>query len=57
LRGKGLDCGHHMAEEAPRELAAEILAFMREHDRKMRSDDCRAPGSIIRHLGKMRGRI
>lgn len=30
LRGKGLDCGHHMAEEAPQALTAEILAFIRE---------------------------
>jgi haloacetate dehalogenase len=29
LRGRGLDCGHHMAEEAPGELAAELLAFLR----------------------------
>lgn len=29
LSGKGLDCGHHMAEEAPDQLAAEILAFLR----------------------------
>jgi haloacetate dehalogenase len=27
LRGRGLDCGHHMAEEAPDELARELLAF------------------------------
>jgi haloacetate dehalogenase len=30
LQGKGLDCGHHMAEEAPEVLAAEILAFTRD---------------------------
>jgi haloacetate dehalogenase len=30
LRGRGLDCGHHMAEEAPEELAAELLAFLRD---------------------------
>jgi haloacetate dehalogenase len=30
LWGKGLNCGHHMAEEAPHTLAAEILAFLRE---------------------------
>lgn len=29
LSGKGLDCGHHMAEEIPDQLAAEILAFLR----------------------------
>ena len=29
LRGRGLDCGHHMAEEAPDELAAEMPAFLR----------------------------
>jgi haloacetate dehalogenase len=29
-RGRGLDCGHHMAEEAPEELASEILGFLRE---------------------------
>ena len=29
-RGRGLDCGHHMAEEAPDELASEILTFLRE---------------------------
>jgi haloacetate dehalogenase len=29
LRGKGIACGHHMAEEAPEALAAEILAFLR----------------------------
>lgn len=28
VRGRGLDCGHHMAEEAPEELAAELLAFL-----------------------------
>jgi haloacetate dehalogenase len=28
LQGKGLDCGHHMAEEAPDALAAEILQFL-----------------------------
>jgi len=27
LRGRGLDCGHHIAEEAPEQLAAELLAF------------------------------
>ena len=27
LRGKGLDCGHFLPEEAPRETAAELLAF------------------------------
>ena len=28
LRGRELDCGHHMAEEAPTELAAELRAFL-----------------------------
>ncbi|PWC33557.1 alpha/beta hydrolase [Azospirillum sp. TSO35-2] len=28
LRGRGLDCGHHMAEEAPEELAGELLRFL-----------------------------
>ena len=28
LEGQGLDCGHHMAEEAPEELAAALLAFL-----------------------------
>nr|BFF17266.1 hypothetical protein GCM10025730_07870 [Promicromonospora thailandica] len=27
LRGHGIDSGHHMAEEAPDELAAALLAF------------------------------
>jgi haloacetate dehalogenase len=26
-QGRGIDCGHHMAEEAPEELARELLAF------------------------------
>jgi len=26
--GRGLDCGHHMAEEAPEELASELAAFL-----------------------------
>lgn len=30
LWGRGLDCGHHMPEEAPLELANEILAFLSE---------------------------
>lgn len=29
-RGHGLDCGHHMAEEAPEALAGELLAFLQE---------------------------
>jgi haloacetate dehalogenase len=29
-RGRGLDCGHHMAEEAPEELARELIAFLAE---------------------------
>lgn len=28
LRGRGLQCGHHMSEEAPEELARELLAFL-----------------------------
>jgi haloacetate dehalogenase len=28
LQGRGIDCGHHMAEEAPEELANELLAFL-----------------------------
>jgi haloacetate dehalogenase len=28
LRGRSLDCGHHLAEEAPDELAAELRAFL-----------------------------
>jgi haloacetate dehalogenase len=27
LRGRSIDCGHHIAEEAPGELAAELAAF------------------------------
>jgi haloacetate dehalogenase len=26
-RGRGIDCGHHMTEEAPDELAEELLRF------------------------------
>jgi haloacetate dehalogenase len=29
VRGRSIDCGHHMAEEAPEELAAELAAFFR----------------------------
>jgi haloacetate dehalogenase len=29
-RGRGIDCGHHMAEEAPDELAEELLRFFAE---------------------------
>ena len=29
LQGKGIDCGHHMAEEVPDALASEILTFLR----------------------------
>lgn len=29
-RGRGIDCGHHMAEEAPDELAVELLRFFGE---------------------------
>jgi haloacetate dehalogenase len=28
LHGHGIDCGHHMAEEAPELLASELLAFL-----------------------------
>jgi hypothetical protein len=28
LRGRPLDCGHHLAEEVPEELAAEIRVFL-----------------------------
>jgi haloacetate dehalogenase len=28
LRGRSIDCGHHIAEEAPEELAAELAAFL-----------------------------
>ena len=31
LEGRGIDCGHHMAEEAPEELASELLAFLAKH--------------------------
>ena len=27
-RGRGIDCGHHMAEEAPEDLARELLDFL-----------------------------
>jgi haloacetate dehalogenase len=30
LRGRGIDCGHHMAEEAPEELAKDLLLFLTE---------------------------
>jgi haloacetate dehalogenase len=30
LAGRGIDCGHHMAEEAPAELAKELLRFLAE---------------------------
>ena len=30
LRGGPLDCGHHMADEAPALLAAELLAFLEQ---------------------------
>jgi haloacetate dehalogenase len=30
LRGRGIDCGHHMAEEAPEALAGELLNFLSE---------------------------
>ncbi|WP_395682003.1 alpha/beta fold hydrolase [Inquilinus sp.] len=28
IRGRGIDCGHHMAEEAPEDLARELLEFL-----------------------------
>jgi haloacetate dehalogenase len=28
LRGRGIDCGHHIAEEAPEELAAALAAHL-----------------------------
>ena len=30
LSGQGIDCGHHMAEEAPEELARELLRFLKK---------------------------
>jgi haloacetate dehalogenase len=27
VRGRSIDCGHHIAEEAPEELAAHLTAF------------------------------
>jgi haloacetate dehalogenase len=30
LRGRSIDCGHHIAEEAPAELAAELTGFFTE---------------------------
>ncbi len=32
LRGRGLDCTHHMAEEAPGELAADLMSFLDGRD-------------------------
>jgi haloacetate dehalogenase len=32
VRGHGVPCGHHMAEEAPDVLAAELIAFLDEPD-------------------------
>jgi haloacetate dehalogenase len=29
LRGRALDCGHHLSEEAPEELAAELRGFLK----------------------------
>jgi haloacetate dehalogenase len=29
-QGRGIDCGHHMAEEAPEDLSRELLAFLAE---------------------------
>lgn len=33
VRGGPVESGHHMAEEAPDELAAKLIAFLRTHDR------------------------
>jgi haloacetate dehalogenase len=33
LRGRGIDCGHHMSEEAPGELAEELLSFLAQDSR------------------------
>ncbi len=33
VRGRSLDCGHFLAEEAPDETAAELLSFLSAHDR------------------------
>ena len=30
MRGKGLDCGHFLPEEAPQETAAELVNFFSE---------------------------
>lgn len=30
VRGRALDCGHHLAEEVPEELAAELTSFLAE---------------------------
>jgi len=30
LRGHGIDSGHHMAEEAPEQLAKDLLLFLAE---------------------------
>jgi haloacetate dehalogenase len=38
LCGRGIDCGHHMAEEAPEELAAELLDFLAERESPERRD-------------------
>jgi haloacetate dehalogenase len=29
VRGRGIDSGHHLGEDAPEELARELLAFVR----------------------------
>jgi haloacetate dehalogenase len=31
LEGRGIDCGHHMAEEVPETLAEEIRSFLFRH--------------------------
>jgi haloacetate dehalogenase len=46
LRGHGIDAGHHMAEEAPRELAAALIEFLTPSgDRPRRGAAARSPGS------------
>jgi haloacetate dehalogenase len=37
LCGRGIDCGHHTAEETPEELATDMLAFSRTISRSLAS--------------------